>query len=356
MNNSNTDSISREVKKLRSYTYSSLCQYLKNKYGEIKEPYFINDNCKTKNEKIKRTNDGLFIHHIYENKAVMLSHPEYAIHFPFEWQEGKNLVYCNYFEHILLHVAIVKEFIKEEAKKTKTAVGIGGLLNYMFPEIIDYINGYDYAREYMKKALSVIDGNELLFIDILKDLEGYILHDHDVFSIVYATLGKSRRRVMDAFENGKMTRSGKFNDWLFTYEVYKKHIKLVNSNYFYSVMGSALDKSGYDYSFDVRPHGKYYYIGFSYRNKSGSLVFREYAVSSSDQIDIDYLKRKHFRTIATSDKTTCLIKKDSVVSCKENKKSKNVNKRYCLAIDGAVVDCYSYTKEQALKLVEMNKE
>lgn len=355
MNSFNSKTISTEVKKLRSYTYVSLCQYLQKKYGEINEPYFINENCKTKNERIKRTNEGLFIHHIYESKAVMLSHSEYAIHFPFEWQEGKNLVYCNYFEHILLHFAIVKEYLKTEAKKTKTAVGIGGLLNFMFPEIIDYINGYDYAREYMKKALSVIDGNELLFIDILKDLEDYVLNDQEVFSIVYATLGKSRRRVIDAFENGKMTSSGRFKDWLFTYEVYKKHIKLVDSKYFISVVESVLDKPGYDYSFDVRPHGEYYYVGFSYLNRSGSIVSKEYAVASNDKIDFDCLQEKYFRAIATSDRTTCLIKKSSIVSYKENKNSKNVNKRYCLTVDGAIVDLYNYTKEQAQELVKKNQ-
>ena len=347
--------IAKEVEKLRSYNYSSLCQYLKKKYGDINGSYFVNENCRTKNEIIKRTNEGLFIHHVYESKAVMLSHSEYAIHFPFEWQEGKNLVYCNYFEHILLHVAIVKEFLKIEAKKNKMAVGIGGLLNFMFPEIIDYLNGYDYSREYMKKALSVIDGNELLFIDILEDLKNYIIKDYDVFSIVYDVLGRSRERFISAFENGKMTRSGKFKDWLFTYSVFKKEIRLVDSKYFYSVVENALEKTGYDYSFCCRQRGEYCYVSFDYHNRNGEIVSKEYAVASNDQIDLDLLKEKFFRTLVISDCKSCLIKKSSIVSFKEINKSKNVNKRYCLTVDGVVVEFHNYTKEQAQKLVEKNR-
>ncbi len=352
MNNSN---IAEEIEELRSYNYFSLCQYLQKKYGEINGSYFVNENCKTKNGKIKRTSEGLFIHHIYENKVVMLSHSEYATHFPFEWQEGKNLVYCNYFEHVLLHVAIVKEFLKTEAKKSRMAVGIGGLLNFMFPEIIDYLNGYEYSQEYMKRALSVIDGNELLFIDILEDLKGYILGDPEVFSIVYDVLGRSRERFVDAFKNGKMTRSGRFRDLLFAYSVSKKEINLVDSKHFCSVVENALDKTGYDYAFACQQHGEYSYVRFDYRNRSGEIISKEYAVASNDKIDFDYLKEKYFRTIVISDRKTCLVKKESIVSFKENKESKNVNKRYSLTVDGIVVEFQNFTKEQAQELVEKNR-
>lgn len=354
MNIFENKSIAKEINKIRSFKYDDLCDYLRNKYGEVDGPYFINENCATKNEKIKRTDEGLFIHHVFENKVVMLSHFEYAIQYPFAWQEGRNLVYCNYFEHMLLHLAIVKEFLKTEAKKTKMAVGIGGLLNYMIPEIIDYINGYNYARDYMKKALSIVDGNEILFIDIIKELEWMILDDYDIFSIVYDSIGRSRRRLTDAFKCGKMTNSGRFDDFIFKYDIVKKQIRLVDSQYFLSVVENAMNKPGYDYKFDVRPHGEYYFVAFDYHNKQGSVTYHEYALRSSDQVDFESIKKHYFKPLILSERISYLIKKNSVVSSKENKKSKNKNKRFCLTVDGIVVEYNNFTKEEALEFVKKN--
>ena len=347
--------IQKEIAKLRKLKYEELCCYLKNKYGAVNGPYFMNEGCKTKNEKIKRTNEGLFIHHIYESKAIMLSHTEYATHFPFEWQEGKNLVYCNYFEHLLLHVAIVKEYLKTEAKKTRMAVGIGGLINYIIPEIIDYINGYNYVRDYMKKALAVIDGNEILFIDILEDLKNYILYDHEVFSIVRGAIGKNPAHVLTVFKYGKMTKSGRFNDYLFKYDVLKKRIKQIDSSQFLGKVQETLNRPGYDYMFDVRQHGEYYYVGFAYYNSAGSIVSKEYAISSSDQIDFEKLKNTYYRRIDISERIGFLIKKDSILLFKEIKNCKNVNKRYCLTVDGVAIQNYRFTKEQASDLVGQNQ-
>ena len=164
-----------EIEKESLMKYDELCQYLRKKYGIVKGSYFVNSACKTVNHSIKRTNEGLFIHHIGEKESIELSNTKYALNAPFELQEGKNLVYCNYFEHMFLHIRIVREFLKlKTVEKTKMAVGIGGLVNFICPEIIDYINGYDYKREYMKIALSIIDGNEDLFLKYLFSLQKHI--------------------------------------------------------------------------------------------------------------------------------------------------------------------------------------
>ena len=352
-----TNSIKKEIQRLRKFKYSDLCIYLKNKYGTVSGSYFINHNCKTKNEKIKRTSEGLFIHHVYESKAIMLSHSEYAIKFPFEWQEGANLVYCNYLEHLLLHVAIVKEFLKTEAKKTKMAVGIGGLINYIIPEIIDYINGYDYARDYMKKALSVIDGNEMLFIEIIENLENYILNDFETFSIIRNSSGGARRHMLDCFKYGKMTNNGRFNDLLFKYDVIKRHIKLADSAQILAMIEKSLNNPGYDYVFDVRPHGEYYYVSYHYYNSRGNISsVKECAIPSSDPIDFEKIKREHFKEMFIAGNLRYLVKKESVISFKEIKNSKTVHKKYCLTIDGIVVKNHKFTKEQAIDLVDKNRQ
>ena len=355
MNNFDKGSISAEIKKLQSFKYERLCRYLKEKYGEVEGPYFVNKNCKTKNESIKRTNEGLFIHHIYEKQAIMLSHPEYAVNQPFEWQKGCNLVYCNYFEHMLLHVAIVKEFLETEAQNTKTAVGIGGLINYIIPEIIDYINGYEYARDYMKKALSIIDGNELLFVSIVDNLYNYVMNHQDVFSIIYKICHKSFRRFEEAFMCGKMTSSGEYNNYVFKYKVVKKQIKTIDSEFFNCMIKSALTKPGYNYEFKYRQYGEYSSISFGYHGKSSYLFPKEYAILSEDYIDLQKIKDDLFRKMIVSDKVSYLIKKNSIVSFKENKKCQNKHKKYCLTVDGVVVEYHNYTKDEAIELVNKNQ-
>ena len=68
------------------------------------------------NQKCKRTKEGLFAHHKMEDRMVMLSEKLIAMMFPFEWQQKHNIVYCDYLEHLLLHVLICK-FPSEKRRK-----------------------------------------------------------------------------------------------------------------------------------------------------------------------------------------------------------------------------------------------
>jgi hypothetical protein len=113
--------------------YYILIDKLKKKYGEIKESYFLDEKCTRPNNKIKRGKDGLFIHHTNEDKYVMLSNKDYIIlqNVPFSTQLGCNLVYCNYLEHLELHLLIYQN---ADAGKL---YGIGGIINYMCREIND---------------------------------------------------------------------------------------------------------------------------------------------------------------------------------------------------------------------------
>ena len=346
--------LAKEIGIIRNFKYDGLCDYLKKKYGEVPEPYFINENCRTKNSNIKRSSEGLFIHHIFESRVVMLSHPEYAIQFPYAWQEGKNLVYCNYFEHILLHLAIVKEFLKTEAKKTRMAVGIGGLLNFMIPEIIDYINGYQYARDYMRKALQVIDGNELLFIDILEDLKGLVMCDYELFAIVFDVCGRSKERIISVFKEGKMIKEGAFNDYLFKYSIVKKEIRLMSSANFSKMIARTLSYFGYDYVFDIRTHGDYSYVGFYYKNRCKELVSKEFAIYSEELVDIETIRKTMFREIVLPDTSKCLIKKSSVLSYERDNTGKKTKKRFFLTIDGVMIGRKLFSEEQVISVLSKN--
>ena len=86
--------------------YDEQVEYLLNKYGGAKYDYFHNETCKSINQKVKRTKEGLFCHHIDENIYEDISNPMIAKDRPFSIQKADRLVYCNYLEHLLLHMKI----------------------------------------------------------------------------------------------------------------------------------------------------------------------------------------------------------------------------------------------------------
>lgn len=95
-----------EIKEELKMTYEELQFYLVRKYGGAKYDYFSNSECRSKNKKISRTKEGLFCHHMDEDKGGNLSDPLAAQNQPFEWQKKERLVYCNILEHLILHMKI----------------------------------------------------------------------------------------------------------------------------------------------------------------------------------------------------------------------------------------------------------
>ena len=87
----------------QTMTYDELCDYLQVKYGIPEKPYYLDDTY-TNKPYISRTKEGLMVHHRMEDRADNLSQPAFAAKYPFAYQEPKNLVYCNYLEHFLIHI------------------------------------------------------------------------------------------------------------------------------------------------------------------------------------------------------------------------------------------------------------
>lgn len=158
-----------EVKKQLNMTYSELVDYLLNKYGPSEYDYFCNESCKSKNPKASRSSEGLYCHHIDEDKAIMLSNDKYAINNPYEYQKADRLVYCNALEHLILHIKIVEEPRNEEANVGEIQ-GIGGVINFLCPQINDYYNGYEFKQPHLIKIFSLIENNFDDYIEILKYL------------------------------------------------------------------------------------------------------------------------------------------------------------------------------------------
>ena len=146
--------------------YDDLVSALLKKYGAAKHDYFTDRECTIKNKLVSRTAEGLFCHHIDEDKAIMLSNDEYAAKNPFEYQKKNRLVYCNLLEHLLLHVKIAEEPRNPDANENELP-GIGGAINYICKQLNDIYAGKEPTDEWRKKATVLVKDNFDDYIRIL---------------------------------------------------------------------------------------------------------------------------------------------------------------------------------------------
>ena len=151
-----------------SQNYASIVTALLKKYGAAKHNYFKDTNCTEKNAKVSRTNEGLYCHHIDEDKAIMLSKDEFAAANPFEYQKADRLVYCNLLEHLLLHVKIAEN--PSENANDGELPGIGGAINFICKDLNDIYAGKEPADEWRKKVAEKVKDSFEDYIAILRYL------------------------------------------------------------------------------------------------------------------------------------------------------------------------------------------
>ena len=166
-----------EYKNVEKLNYLEYCDYLQKKYG-IGLCDYMTPNW-TKNPKVTRTKDGLYAHHKYEDHAIMLSHPEYAKNNPYEWQKKENIVYCNLLEHLLLHILICEN--PAENKNVNERVGIGGVVNYIVPELNDVYSGWVSKHAWQRNCHNIIINNKDVYMVLLKRFKE--LYDNNPFII-----------------------------------------------------------------------------------------------------------------------------------------------------------------------------
>jgi len=166
-----------EYKKVENLNYIEYCDYLQDKYG-IGLCDYMRPNW-TKNPKITRTKEGLYAHHKYENCAIMLSHPEYAMNNPYEWQKKENIVYCNLLEHLYLHILICEN--PSEDKNENENVGLGGVINYIVPELNDVYSGWVSKQAWQNNCHNVIIDNKDVYLILLKRFK--VLYDNNPFIV-----------------------------------------------------------------------------------------------------------------------------------------------------------------------------
>lgn len=136
---------------LLSKNYNECCEYLLNKYGIAEDDYFSKPSYKRfKNgeikapgkKKISRTDEGLYIHHMDEDKQILIAEPNAILKFdiPFAYQEKDRLVYCNLIEHGILHILIAIKDVEEGTRgEGFQAHGIGGYVNFIRPQLVQWL-------------------------------------------------------------------------------------------------------------------------------------------------------------------------------------------------------------------------
>lgn len=192
--------------KMLSMSYDDIVKLLLKKYGTAKHDYFTDRECTLKNKLVSRTAEGLFCHHIDEDKAIMLSNDEYAARNPFEYQKKNRLVYCNLLEHLLLHVKIAEEPRNPDANENELP-GIGGAINYLCKQLNDIYAGKEPAEEWRKTVASKVQENFDDYIRILRHLWSVIEQNPLYKTIITKQMlctgwdGKTVDRVLEAFES-----------------------------------------------------------------------------------------------------------------------------------------------------------
>lgn len=171
-----------EIIKEMEMNYDDLVQYLLNKYGGAKCDYFTKTNCKNRSKLISRTNEGLICHHIDEDKAYNLSVSERALDYPFDYQKKERLVYCNYIEHLLLHIVITKDRYWKENDDIHNPSQFALFVDSGVQRICNDINmmyeqnGTDV--KWINRCYQEIDNNFTDYVYVLQSLIKYVLEHY----------------------------------------------------------------------------------------------------------------------------------------------------------------------------------
>ena len=182
-----------EYNKIKHLNYLEYCDYLQNKYGIGLADYMTKDWVKSR--KPSRTKDGLLIHHKYEDHAIMLSNEKYAKLNPYEWQTAKNLVYCDYLEHLFLHILICENPSKN--KNNHEVVGLGGVVNFLVPELNDIYSGFQTQQSWRQTCHKKVINDKNVYLTLIKRFkDNYCEKQHlainCLFSSFNAGFGKWR--------------------------------------------------------------------------------------------------------------------------------------------------------------------
>lgn len=194
--------------KLMEKDYYDLVVYLTLKYGFVVDNYFEEKSYRRfekgiikiiKKGNYTKTNEGLYCHHVYENKYKNLSNEEFIrIQNPgYEVHLAENLVYCNLVEHTILHYKI--------AMQTKKKYGYQGFSVFLIPQLKEwYIEKKKPKKEWMTKCYERSFLSKIDAIIIVTKMEND-LKKHTSGKAI--TLQQTEERILKSFfKNIKIKR------------------------------------------------------------------------------------------------------------------------------------------------------
>lgn len=217
-----------EYEKVKNLKYNEYCDYLVNKYGKCKDDYFDKDFKKNRN--ISRTKEGLICHHKCENIITGLSNPTIAKEYSFEYQLANNIIYCNYLEHLYLHI-----LISELPGNFGNMNYIQGIIKYITSELNDWYSGFvPYkvidpetkkitGESWKLQCRKVIIKDKDVYLTLLKRLKNNFKNYYE--SIGYIFLNKNFSGNLctsfNSIENSLIKKNNKSNSENMDKEFYK---------------------------------------------------------------------------------------------------------------------------------------
>lgn len=159
----------QEYNKVKELKYLEYCDYLQKKYRIGKCDYMTKS--WNLNPKCKRTSEGLVAHHKYEDHAIMLSTKIFAMLNPFEWQKAENIIYCDYLEHLFLHILICENPSKE--KNRTEDIGTGGIVNFIAPELNDLYSGWETKQQWRKNMHDKVKNDKTVYLALIKRFKNF---------------------------------------------------------------------------------------------------------------------------------------------------------------------------------------
>ena len=169
--------------KLFGMSYEDYADSLIRKYGTVQEPYFTDTYLEEKNSNIVRVSEGLYIHHIDEDKTANLSSAEYIktkSNASYEYQMPWRLVYCNVVEHLILHMKIVENELSKqrEERNQNELIGLGGFMLLVKQIDQDYkFSGKVLPSDYKDCEIKYAEEFEAYWVNVYLQTLGYFL-DH----------------------------------------------------------------------------------------------------------------------------------------------------------------------------------
>lgn len=129
-----------------------------------------------KNPKCTRTKEGLIAHHKYEDHAILLADPKHAKSNPYEWQLPANIVYCDYLEHLYLHILICENPSPDH--NLYEVVGVEGVINFIVPELNDVYSGFVTEQPWRMTCHNLIKNDKDVYMLLLKRFKANCYDNH----------------------------------------------------------------------------------------------------------------------------------------------------------------------------------